>query len=387
MSSFPNGTPAVNLTGVYTSTGDFSSDSMIAGIIDNYSPVNKSTLRRTIGKELSQIANFVNATYLGRSDTPVATGYITNLYTQYVEVSKESVVANSITTVLKIQSQATNVTATDGFGVGVDLYLEGLPCGKIAAYWDSRSNAHAGLKFSGFHAGSKELFSVVNTEWSDVTFQYQGNKLFKWSSADSNLDVGTGLVIDRTTGALTFNSSFLPESPIKLYKHHHGGGVVSLMIEQDLTVGSYFFIHAIDGSITTGGSIAGWALTGDSLVSSNTLMTSPKFGAATSLYYSGVQTYYNLTADATVVPNKSRIEISSSIPALVTLTLDSGTLDVGTVIYISRIARTSNDLNSIQIYNASNNNTFTFNPGPSGSAGHDVTKSYIKTSQGWSDVN
>lgn len=80
MSSYPQGTPSTNISGTYTNTGDFSSDAMVAGIIDNYSPVNKNTLRRTIGKELSQIANFVNTTYLGRSTLPVKDIYCENIH-------------------------------------------------------------------------------------------------------------------------------------------------------------------------------------------------------------------------------------------------------------------------------------------------------------------
>jgi hypothetical protein len=223
-------------------------------------------------------------------------GYISNLYSQYSEFTKESVVTDSITTMIKLDTKATNVTAESGFGGGISFLLEGLYTGQVASYWDSRSSAHAGLKFKGSHAGSlSELFTAVNTEWSDVTLSYQGNKLFKWSSVDANLDVGSGLIIDRTTGCLTFNSNFLPASPNNLYKYHLGSNVTALMTDGNFAVGGgNLVIYSVDGTISSVGSIYAQTITGSTLVSSDTLITSPKLGVATNQYYSGKQTLYNL---------------------------------------------------------------------------------------------
>lgn len=60
-------------------SGDYTPDNTVLRIIDNVTPVNKNSIRNSIGQEISLIQNYVNSTYLGRSDTPVQSGYIQSL--------------------------------------------------------------------------------------------------------------------------------------------------------------------------------------------------------------------------------------------------------------------------------------------------------------------
>lgn len=81
MSSYPYGTPG---TGVYESDlwndqVDFTPDNAVSAIIDNHTPVNRASLRNSIGKEIALVQNFVNSTYLGREDTHIESGFLNHL--------------------------------------------------------------------------------------------------------------------------------------------------------------------------------------------------------------------------------------------------------------------------------------------------------------------
>jgi hypothetical protein len=64
----------------YWIEGNYTPENVVAYVKDNYTAVNKNSLRNSVGSEISKIQNFVNSYYLGRTDSPVVSGYITNLY-------------------------------------------------------------------------------------------------------------------------------------------------------------------------------------------------------------------------------------------------------------------------------------------------------------------
>lgn len=78
MSTYPNGMP-VFWTQIWNS-GSFTPDAATSKIIDNVSPINRATMRISIGEQISLIQNFVNAQNLGYSDLPITSAYITNSY-------------------------------------------------------------------------------------------------------------------------------------------------------------------------------------------------------------------------------------------------------------------------------------------------------------------
>lgn len=87
MSTYPNGIPSSGfLSGDIVDPGlSFTPEKVTPNLIDNHSPVNRRTMVNSHGYVLSQIANFVNATYLGRDNMPVLSGYITNIVNDYID--------------------------------------------------------------------------------------------------------------------------------------------------------------------------------------------------------------------------------------------------------------------------------------------------------------
>jgi len=74
MANYPFSAPTPELTGYYLRSG-YTPDDTTSRIIDNYTPVNKNSLRDSIGKEIAKIQNFVNTHFLGRNENPVDSGY------------------------------------------------------------------------------------------------------------------------------------------------------------------------------------------------------------------------------------------------------------------------------------------------------------------------
>lgn len=74
MSTYPIGTPS---TGVYDifAGNSFTPSDVVGGIIDNHSPVNRTTMLNSLGYQVSLIQNFVNATKLARNSYPITDAY------------------------------------------------------------------------------------------------------------------------------------------------------------------------------------------------------------------------------------------------------------------------------------------------------------------------
>jgi hypothetical protein len=75
MSNYPFSTASLNLNEEIWSSGNYTPFNACAGIVDNYTPINKNAMINSIGYEISSIQNFVNNEFLGRSNLPVNSGF------------------------------------------------------------------------------------------------------------------------------------------------------------------------------------------------------------------------------------------------------------------------------------------------------------------------
>lgn len=98
--SYPYDFPAVSMDNIWNS-GSYTPEDVVVYIRDNYTPVNKTSMRNSVGYQLSLVQNFVNEHYLGRSDLAIHSGYINYLYSSGIESSSVEVSdsTNSITIV------------------------------------------------------------------------------------------------------------------------------------------------------------------------------------------------------------------------------------------------------------------------------------------------
>lgn len=78
--SYPSDNPAENMADIWTS-GSYTPHNVVRYIRDDYTPINKNSMRNSLGEEVSLIQNFVNEKYLARSTTPIGTGYIHHIET------------------------------------------------------------------------------------------------------------------------------------------------------------------------------------------------------------------------------------------------------------------------------------------------------------------
>lgn len=77
--SYPVGNPPSGLFNIWSS-GSFTPEQVVSAIRDTTTPVNKASLVNSVGQQVSLIQNFVNTSYLGRYNYPIASGWINNLY-------------------------------------------------------------------------------------------------------------------------------------------------------------------------------------------------------------------------------------------------------------------------------------------------------------------
>lgn len=73
--SYPYDSPSLSMSTVWAS-GNYTPNDVVRVIRDNYTPVNKNSMRNSVGQEISLLQNYVNSKYLGREDTPINTGFI-----------------------------------------------------------------------------------------------------------------------------------------------------------------------------------------------------------------------------------------------------------------------------------------------------------------------
>lgn len=77
--AYPYDLPAEKISNIWNS-GSYTPEEVVKYIRDNYTPVNKTSMRNSVGYQISSVQNYVNSHYLGRSTIPVESGYIQKLY-------------------------------------------------------------------------------------------------------------------------------------------------------------------------------------------------------------------------------------------------------------------------------------------------------------------
>ena len=75
---YPYDSPALDMSGIWVS-GNYRPHDVVNYIQDNLVPINKNSLRNSVGKEISLIQNYMNANLLGRDILPVTSGYFENV--------------------------------------------------------------------------------------------------------------------------------------------------------------------------------------------------------------------------------------------------------------------------------------------------------------------
>ncbi len=85
--------PSADFTKAALVASDLSPSAISTGIVDNYSAVNNTTLKNSLGTQISLVQNFVNEMYLGRPTAQVANAYMTNVYS--TNLSGAAVYGNS----------------------------------------------------------------------------------------------------------------------------------------------------------------------------------------------------------------------------------------------------------------------------------------------------
>lgn len=113
--AYPYDPPSQSMSNIWNS-GSYTPEDMVVYIRDNYTPVNKTSMRNSVGYQLSLIQNFVNEHYLGREAVPVGTGYITQLKSSGIELSDANYTTQISKTGLSSQDSAQSIYVnTDGF--------------------------------------------------------------------------------------------------------------------------------------------------------------------------------------------------------------------------------------------------------------------------------
>lgn len=77
--SYPYSTPSMSMDTIWTS-GQYTPENVVTYIRDDQTPINKNSMRNSLGYQLSLVQNFVNSHFLGRSEVPVNSGYLSNIY-------------------------------------------------------------------------------------------------------------------------------------------------------------------------------------------------------------------------------------------------------------------------------------------------------------------
>lgn len=76
--AYPQGSASVDMTsGIYGS--DFSPDTVVGGLINNRTALNKAGFRNSLGYQISLVQNFVNEEFLGRYSNSITSGFLENI--------------------------------------------------------------------------------------------------------------------------------------------------------------------------------------------------------------------------------------------------------------------------------------------------------------------
>lgn len=88
--AYPYGTPSSTVSGIYSGTS-FTPGSTTSTVRDNYTSIDKASLTNSLGIQMALVQNFVNSTYLARSDVPIGSGWINYLFSDALGSSSEPI--------------------------------------------------------------------------------------------------------------------------------------------------------------------------------------------------------------------------------------------------------------------------------------------------------
>lgn len=109
--SYPVGNPPSGLFNIWSS-GSFTPEQVVSAIRDTTTPVNKASLVNSVGQQVSLIQNFVNTSYLGRHNYPIASGWINKLYSSGILADNINI-SGSITINSKNENQKIRIAYSD----------------------------------------------------------------------------------------------------------------------------------------------------------------------------------------------------------------------------------------------------------------------------------
>lgn len=101
--SYPVGNPVSGLYNIW-SEGAFTPEQVVSFIRDNQTPINKASLINSVGHHVSLIENFINTSYLARADYPINSGWINNIYNNFIQTDNINM-SGSITMNVKNSDQ------------------------------------------------------------------------------------------------------------------------------------------------------------------------------------------------------------------------------------------------------------------------------------------
>lgn len=174
--AYPQGEPCVDFNNIYTE-GSFTPETMVQYIKDNYTPINKNSMRNSIGVQLSLIENWVNKTYAGRANDPILSGFFENLSTDLftTELLETNLLQTNLTRTLVLGPDNNDTIAFEG---GLCSVRYGQTSRSTHVYMASPLDS----EFIDVPIGT-HLFIVpdVNTTYAEVFFHYGRNKEFSIS--------------------------------------------------------------------------------------------------------------------------------------------------------------------------------------------------------------
>lgn len=144
--SYPYDIPAISMDNVWNS-GSYTPEDVVVYIRDNYTPVNKTSMRNSVGYQLSLVQNFVNEHYLGRSNLPVHSGYIDYIYSSGIETDLISLISTNYQNIINSQEVNLSVSAASTKQDALGFYL-------------NRSNNFVHLSITGLYTSE---FAGINT--------------------------------------------------------------------------------------------------------------------------------------------------------------------------------------------------------------------------------
>jgi len=201
--SYPNDFPAIDMATIWQS-GSYTPNNVVRNIRDNYTPINKNSMRNSVGAEISAVQNYINSKYLARYELPIQTGYIRSIYSydgEFYTIDTGSVNYSIVrpTGIFSVGTNGSVIYAGSYYANGLNLYsLETF--GVFQFNQDQTSLNTSELNITRFHNGENN--KQMRTNYSGITFYDSSNIVGIYATPYSS-DVSKGFL--NTSGYLVIN--------------------------------------------------------------------------------------------------------------------------------------------------------------------------------------